>query len=52
MKLPEKCQKAVEKKNCTLHNKTLGENEKYVFWFYLKTKGIFGQPNISEIHNT
>ena len=26
----------------TLFNKVLGENEKQVFYFYLKTEGIFG----------
>ena len=25
----------------TLFNKVLGENEKYIFYFYLKTKGTF-----------
>ena len=29
----------------TLFNKVLGENEKCVFYFYLKTKGTFW-PNI------
>ena len=41
VKLPEKWQKAVEQ-NCALPNKTLGENEKYVFYVYLKTKVTFG----------
>ena len=27
----------------TLFNKVLGENEKYVFYFYLKTEGTFWQ---------
>ena len=30
----------------TLFNKVLGENEKCVFYFYLKTEALFGQPNI------
>ena len=39
MKLPEKWQKVVEKRENTLFNKVLGENQKCVFYFYLKTKG-------------
>ena len=46
MNLPEKLQKVMEQTVNTLFNKALGENEKCVFYFYLKTKGIFGQPNI------
>ena len=41
MKLPEKWQKVVEKRVNTLFNKVLGENEKCVFYFYLKTEGTF-----------
>lgn len=29
----------------TLFNKVLAENEKYVFYFYLKPNEHFGQPN-------
>ena len=29
----------------TLFNKVLGENEKCVFYFYLKPNELFGQPN-------
>ena len=36
MKLPKKWQKVVVN---TLFNKVLGENEKCVFYFYLKTEG-------------
>ena len=36
-KLPEKWQKVVEKGE-SLFNKVLGENEKCVFYFYLKTE--------------
>ena len=42
MKQPEKWQKRVEQKVNTLFNKVLGENEKYVFYFYLNIKGTFG----------
>ena len=41
MKLPEKWQKVVNKRVNTLFNKVLGENEKCVFYFYLKTEGTF-----------
>ena len=43
MKLPEKWQKVVEQNSevNTLFNKVLGENEKCVYYFYLKTKGTF-----------
>ena len=43
MKLPEKWQKVVEQKGeyVVVYNKVLGENEKCVFYFYLKTEGIF-----------
>ena len=42
MKQPEKWQKIVEQNVNTLFNKVLGENEKYVFYFYLNIKGTFG----------
>ena len=29
----------------TLFNKVLAENEKYIFYFYLKPNEHFGQPN-------
>ena len=41
MKLPEKWQKVVEQKGAYVVHKVLGENEKCVFYFYLKTKGTF-----------
>ena len=41
MKLPEKWQKAVEQN----FNKVLGENEKFVFYFYFKLKELLGKPN-------
>ena len=39
MKLPEKWQKVVEQRVNTLFNQVLGENEKCVFYFYLKNGG-------------
>ena len=39
MKLPEKWQKVVEKSG--EYNKVLGENEKCVFYYYLKTEDTF-----------
>ena len=33
----------------TLFSKVLGENEKCVFYFYLKLNEVFGQPNIKLI---
>ena len=41
MKLPEKWQNVVEKRVIMMFNKALGENEKCVFYFYLKTEGTF-----------
>ena len=41
MKLPEKWQKVVEQKGEYIVNKVLGENEKCVFYSWLKTKGTF-----------
>ena len=41
LKLPEKWQKVVEQNSDYVVHKVLGENEKCVFCFYLKTKGTF-----------
>ena len=42
MKLPEKWQKVVEQNGeYVKFSKVLSENEKRVFYFYLKTKGTF-----------
>ena len=30
-------------------NKGIGENEECIFYFTEKTKGLFGQPNSSEL---
>ena len=49
MKLPEKWQKVLEQKGETLFNKVLGENEKCVFYFYLKTEGTYGHPVVSKL---
>ena len=35
-----------------LFNKVLGENEKYVFYFYLKAKGTFWLTQYFKGHNT
>ena len=39
MKLPEKWQKLGEKMVNALFNKVLGESEKWIIYFYLKTEG-------------
>ena len=41
VKLPGKWQDVVEQNGNTLFNKDLGENEKCVFYFYLKNEGTF-----------
>ena len=34
----------------TLFNKVLGENEEYVFYFYLKTEGTFWPTQYLKVH--